>query len=79
MTEKDHCSLCHLPFKAAISALPFLTGTAAGVVAGCAGDDCSVGRRIVRAGLAATLTAAGTAGIQALAQQVCQCTEGPCD
>lgn len=78
MTDKTTCTLCGLPFKVAISALPFVTGAAAGLVTGCSGDDCPPARRILHGVLAAGLTAAVTVGLELLAQEVCQCTEGSC-
>jgi hypothetical protein len=78
MNTETHCSLCNLPFKVAISALPLATGAIAAVVTGCADDDCSLGRRIFHGALAAGLAAAATAGVEALAQRVCQCEPNTC-
>ena len=73
-TTKQTCDLCGLPFKAAISAVPLIAGAVAGTIAGCTGENCSPGRRILRGAIAGGLTAAGTVGLQTVANRACRCS-----
>lgn len=68
----DSCQLCGLPFRAAHSALPKVAAAAAAGIVGCT-SDCSMGQRVLRAGLTGLVAYAGAELLTSAATKVCRC------
>lgn len=73
MKITNSCQLCGLPFEAAISVMPLVTGAIAGTAVGCSGKKCSTDQKVVRGLAAGVLTALATTAVEAMKERVCKC------